>query len=76
MKKVLVDIIHPDQTGFLKGRYIGENVRLLLDVMNYADNNNVPGFVFSIDCEKAFDKLKWSCINKALEHFGFGPNSG
>ena len=41
MKKVLVDIIHPDQTGFLKGRYIGENVRLLLDVMNYADNNNV-----------------------------------
>ena len=74
MKKVLVDIIHPDQTGFLKGRYIGENVRLLLDVMNYADNNNVPGFAFSIDFEKAFDKLKWSCINKALEHFGFGPD--
>lgn len=29
MKKVLPDIINNDQTGFLKGRSIGENVRLL-----------------------------------------------
>ena len=29
MKKVLPDIINIDQTGLLKGRSIGENVRLL-----------------------------------------------
>ena len=72
MKKVLVNIIHHDQTGFLKGRYIGENVRLLLDIINYTDIQNIPGFAFAIDFEKAFDKIKWSCINKALSHFGFG----
>ena len=64
MKKVLPNLIHSDQTGFLKGRYIGENVRLLLDIINYTDNTNAPGYAFSIDFEKAFDKIKWSCIKK------------
>ena len=70
-KKVLVDIIHSDQTGFFKRRYIREKVRILLDVTIYADNGYVPGFAFAIDFEKAFEKLQWNCINKALEHFGF-----
>lgn len=74
MKKVLVDIIHHDQTGFLKGRYIGENIRLLLDIINFTNVNDIPGFAFAIDFEKAFDKISWSCINKALSLFGFGPD--
>jgi hypothetical protein len=27
MKKVLISLIENSQTGFLKGRYIGENIR-------------------------------------------------
>ena len=34
MKMVLPDIINNDQTGFLKGRSIGENVRLLNSVIS------------------------------------------
>ena len=37
MKRVLPDIIKNDQRGFLKGRSIGENVRLLNSVINYAE---------------------------------------
>ena len=32
-QQVLPDLIHPDQTGFVKGRYIGENIGLIADVM-------------------------------------------
>ena len=33
IKTVLPKIIHKDQKGFMKGRYIGENLRLLYDVL-------------------------------------------
>ena len=32
-EKVLDLLISPDQTGFLKGRYIGQNIRLVNDVV-------------------------------------------
>ena len=59
MKRVLPDIINSDQTGFLKGRAIGENVRLLNSVISYAEQQNVPGMILFIDFEKAFDTLEW-----------------
>ena len=34
MRNVLSDIISDTQKGFLKGRYIGENIRLVYDVMS------------------------------------------
>ena len=33
IEKVLTLLINPDQTGFIKGRYIGQNVRLLNDIL-------------------------------------------
>ena len=36
LSTVIQGIINEDQTGFLKGRYIGENVRLSIDVIKYA----------------------------------------
>ena len=46
LKGVLNSVICSDQTGFLSNRYIGENVRLVLDIIEYADANNVPGNLF------------------------------
>ena len=72
MKNVLGSVISNDQTGFLPNRYIGENVRLILDVIEFADINDIPGTLFFIDFEKAYDKLEWSFIARCLEQFGFG----
>ena len=33
-------IISPDQTGFIKGRYIRENVRILHETIDYTNNLN------------------------------------
>ena len=35
MKLILPSIISHQQTGFIKGKYIGENIRLLFDVLEY-----------------------------------------
>ena len=74
MKRVLPDIINNDQTGFLKSRSIGENVRLLNSVISYAELQNVPGMLLFIDFEKAFDTLEWRNLEKTLSFYNFGDS--
>ena len=57
----------------VKNRYIGENTRLLYDIMKFTEDNNIPGQVMLIDFEKAFDTLSFTFIEKCLELFKFGP---
>ena len=35
IKNVLPDIIHPNQTGYVKDRFIGETIRSIYDVMDF-----------------------------------------
>ena len=42
MKKVLSKIIHMDQTGFMSGWFIGENIRVLYDIMHMAEQRGMP----------------------------------
>ena len=72
IKTVLDDIINKDQTGFIKGRSIVENIRLIYDIMKFTDEKNIPGLLLLIDFEKAFDSLSWNFLHKALEHLNFG----
>lgn len=74
LKLVLDTIISKDQTGFLKGRYIGENTRLVYDLLKYTEENDIPGLLLLIDFEKAFDSLSWAFIHKALKFLNFGES--
>lgn len=74
MKPILVDIIHENQKGFLAGRYIGENSRLLYDIIHYCNETNTPGLILILDFEKAFDSVSWKFISKVLTFFNFGEN--
>ena len=63
-----------DQTGFISGRFIGENTRLLYDIMKITEVQDMPGIIMMCDFEKAFDSLSWSFIQKkTLIFFSFGP---
>ena len=74
LEPLLPKLIHPDQTGFVKGRYIGENIRLISDVMEYTKVQNIPGILLSLDFRKAFDSLEWPFIMKTLDYFNFGTD--
>ena len=73
LKCVLPNLIHENQSGYIPGRNICENIRSILDIMEYTKDNNKPGILFFIDFEKAFDSLEWDFLNKCLELFNFGP---
>ena len=72
IKDTLDHIISETQSGFLKGRYIGENTRFIYDILSFTELHNIPGLLVLIDFEKAFDSMSWSFIYKVLEFFGFG----
>ena len=66
LEKVLPKIINPDQTGYVKNRYIGENVRLISDIMSYTAETSIPGIALFLDFKKAFDTIEWDFINNCL----------
>lgn len=72
MKTVLNHTIGPNQKGFLKGRYIEENTRLIYDLIQYCKENNKAGLLLLLDFEKAFDSLNWSYMSKVLKMYNFG----
>ena len=71
MEQYLPKLIHSDQTGLVNGRYIGQNIRLLSDIMDFFDSKKCQGILLFVDFEKAFDTLEWSFISKTLEAFNF-----
>lgn len=72
IKKVINSLIHFDQNGFLSNRYIGDNIRLLFDLIDTADYENINGLIISTDFLKAFDSITWEFILACLTKFGFG----
>ena len=74
IQKFLSRLIDNDQTGFLKNKFIGENIRLVDSVINYANIKQIPGLLLFIDFEKAFDSLEWSFIEKTLNYYNFGSS--
>lgn len=63
-----------DQTGFISGRYIGENIRLIYDILQYTEENEIPGLLLLIDFEKAFDSVSWEFLYSVLKFFNFGQS--
>ena len=74
LKHLLTTIINEDQTGFLQNRFIGENTRLIYDIMFHTQKYNKPGLLLLIDFEKAFDSIEWSFIERVLNFYNFGPD--
>ena len=68
------DIIHPNQTGFLHGQYIGDNIRQVLETIKHYEKSGKPGLVFIADFEKPFDKVRLEFIYKCLEYFNLGES--
>ena len=72
LRKVIHKVIHYDQTAYVKGRYIGESVRLIDDLLAYAESENLDGILFAADIEKAFDSVEHNFIFASLKKFVLG----
>ena len=65
-------IINEDQTGFICGRFIGENTRMVYDTIEYYASYDRPGLLLVLDFSKAVDTIEWQFISEVLKLFEFG----
>ena len=69
---LLPKLVNYNQSGFIRSRNIGDNIRLMFDIIDYANRKKIPGAVLSIDLCKTFYFLKRSFIFEMLKLYGFG----
>ena len=72
--KVIHLLVAEDQTCGVHGRFIGENVALLRDMVSFASSSRTPVAILSLDQEKAFDRVDWGFMQSTLVAMGFGPS--
>ena len=60
--------------AYVKGRNIGESIRLMDDLLEYADKENLDGLIFAADIEKAFDSVEHNFLLATLTRYGFGSD--
>ena len=74
LQKTLPSLIDPDQVGYISGRYIGQNIRIIFDLMSYTEEIDLDAYIAQIDFEKAFDSVEWPFLFQTLKKFNFGEN--
>ena len=72
LQKIIPKLIHKSQTGFQKGKQIGENIMKLLTLVEYCEKNDVSAIIFSVDFYKAFNTINWRAITEILTKYNFG----
>jgi hypothetical protein len=74
LKPVLSSVVSPSQVCGVPGRFSGAHVRLLQDVVNFANMDNIGAGIVSLDQEKAFDRVDWAFMLKVLKRMNFGSS--
>ena len=74
LQTVIASIIDPDQSAYVKRRFIGCSIRNLIDIFELCESEGINGALINIDYAKAFDSLEHNFIFSALEKFNFGES--
>ena len=74
MQNVISSIICSDQTAYIRRRYMGTNIRLVSDIIEYYDLYDKKGCLMMLDFKKAFGSVEWNYLIKVLEFFNFGSS--
>jgi hypothetical protein len=74
LKPLLPFIISPEQSRYVEGRQILDNIILAHEVIHSLQKTRTPGMLLKLDLSKAFDKLSWDYMRAMLLAFGFDPS--
>ena len=66
LEGILPDIIAVDQTGFILGHTSSNNIRRLLNLVQFSSESKAKSLVISLDAEKALDRIQWPYLRSAL----------
>ena len=74
MANVLNKLIDSDQTGSIRGRFIGTNLRTVDDVIKYGKIEGQSGIIMALDFQNAFNTVEHNFIYDTLKKFNFGDS--
>ena len=57
LRKIIGEIVHPDQTCSIPERTIHDNVHLIRNLVEYINDKNMPAAIISLDQSNAFDSV-------------------
>ena len=70
LAKVAPSLLHKSQAGFVPGRSIAEQTKLIEMMIDYAEVSEQNGLIVALDQEKAYDKIAHYYLWKVLATFG------
>ena len=71
---VINKLVAPDQTGSIRGRYIGTNLRIVADVIEYCNADHLNGIIMALDFRNAFNSVEYDFMYDVLRVFNFGKD--
>jgi len=69
----LDEMITPNQSAFIKGRFILDNFMLVQHTTKFLHQQKQPRILLKLDITKAFDSVSWPFLLEVLQSLGFGP---
>lgn len=72
LENYLPMVMVPNQSGFIKGRTISDNVLLAKELFHDIWRGvNSPNLILKLDMEKAYDKVQWPFLVLVMRKMGF-----
>jgi hypothetical protein len=74
LRPILKEIITPTQSAFIPGRMITDNAIIAfecLHVIQHCNDKRGEFCAYKLDLAKAYDRVDWNCIEKAMDKLGF-----
>jgi len=65
--------VSPNQSAFIKGRFIQDNFMLVQQTARFLHQQKQPRILLKLDISKAFDSVSWPFLLEVMQHLGFGP---
>lgn len=71
LSRIIGVYVHLDQTGYIPGKYLKDNIMKVSKIINVAQKRKTPVAVF-LNAKKVFDRLEWKFSHLILKRFGTG----